>query len=152
MNRENMRSLADALQNNRLPPGVAFSMRYLKIEIATILRGRETNLVYTSRGPQRMGATDCGTVACIAGVAAILSGHVGPTSVAHTARAWLGLTQDQADDLFYPFVDNEYWGITPQHAADVLLDMLKRDAEQPDSTWSVLPCWPQVLETDHDDT
>lgn len=63
----------------------------------------------------------CGTVACIAGWACLLDDPLTPASVVLSkAQELLGLTTEQANELFTPETVESWSAITPQQAADTI--------------------------------
>ncbi|MGH6957858.1 MAG: hypothetical protein ACREEW_14425 [Caulobacteraceae bacterium] len=70
---------------------------------------------------------DCGTVACIAGHAAVLANpreSFYDIGIYSEARDWLGLNNFQAFDLFEPGEVDDYGAVTPQMAADVIDNLI----------------------------
>ena len=73
----------------------------------------------------------CGTVACIAGWATYLFDPNSTTPSVRNARQALGLTQEQADDLFTP----DYWDVPGQYTQADVVATLTRLIETGEVQW-----------------
>lgn len=100
MNTERLSAVADAIERGSpATSNLGFNMR----DFAAHVDAQHKD--YTGRAPT------CGTVACIAGWAASLAAQSpvtpqnryssGATGIFNTARNYLGLTEEEADSLFY---------------------------------------------------
>lgn len=105
MNRENMTKLRDHLawlrdndKADKFNMGVYLS--YHNIQATTVASLSKTIHNYTGKMPV-ISATECGTVACIAGHAALIGGCHENDLVPYFALRWLDLTGDEAADLFF---------------------------------------------------
>ena len=112
MNRENILAVADAIENQSIPD-LGFNMGGFIVE--------------TGDDWQDKSGRSCGTVACIAGTAHVL--RTGDRTIGHNVRdydctpdaEWLGLTEDEADGLFFAVsASANLYEITPSQAVSVL--------------------------------
>lgn len=102
MNTENILAVADAIENNTIDH-LDFNMRYIT-------------------APAKSG---CGSVACIAGYTlAVKNGvfqavaeddHAAYGKIAAEARAWLGLSDWTAEELFFPDSWKFNWGFIDKY-------------------------------------
>ena len=122
MNIENMRTLVRTLKNNTLP---------VKFNMGDYFRHNTFEVISTRSMMNAVEKHPCGTVACLAGYAVILgvqSGDVSRTTrgINHhnIAKEWLGLSENDAFDLFYG-----YWGKKKERLGYVpLMDLTKTQA------------------------
>jgi hypothetical protein len=118
MNKERILLLADMIETNASPaaqPDLGFNM-------ATYFSDEG---VFHRHGAVKSGGTECGTVGCIAGWAALAFPHAydldwGQRGFYGRGQQALDLTDLQADLLFTPDVVMLYSEITPDHAVCVL--------------------------------
>lgn len=151
MNKGNILKLAALLEQRAFGESQGFSLRWYRY--------------WDEKAFSKDGKHKCGSVMCIGGWAALLSGeapslHEGSHRWQETGQKWLGLDEDQAFALFEPPSSHRFNGeygvdyerVTPEQAAQVLRAFVAiPDDDEAMPNWQPVIDWQKANQLEEDE-